>query len=85
MTRARISFTAAERRLLHAEAERSGRSISALIRDAVNHMYGPSRNTDTDMSAIAAAFGAWSERVDDGETTVDQLRSGARLERSTTR
>lgn len=81
MVRTRISFTTAERKLLDAEAERTGRSISALVRDAVTEIYGRNRDAHSDLSAIEAATGAWAEQAEGGETYVDQFRSGARLER----
>lgn len=66
MQRTQISLTVGERRLLDAEAARSGRSISALIRDAVTKTYGSSGDADADLRAIDAALGAWDERGVDG-------------------
>ena len=43
MQRTQISLTAEERRALDEEAARTGRSISALIRDAVEIVYGVNR------------------------------------------
>lgn len=79
MKRTQISLTAESRRLLDAEASRTGRSISALIREAVEHTYGSSRDADDDASAIEEAFGAWIDRQEDGEAYVERLRSGDRL------
>ena len=79
MLRTQISLTAEERRLLDVEAARTGRSISALIREAVFKTYGSERDPDADLRAIDAAFGAWEERAIDGEAYVERLRSGDRL------
>lgn len=79
MQRTQISLTAEERRLLDAEAARTGRSISALIREAVTTTYGSRRDANADVRAIDAAFGTWNERDIDGETYVERLRSGGRL------
>ena len=79
MQRTQISLTAEERRLLDAEAARTGRSISALIRDAVSRTDGSRRDADADLRAIDAAFGAWEECDVDGEAYVERLRSGGRL------
>lgn len=79
MQRTQISLTVEARRLLDNEASRTGRSISALIRDAVENTYGTGRSSDDDYSAIEDAFGTWIDRQEDGEAYVDRLRSGDRL------
>lgn len=85
MLRTQISLTVEERRLLDEEAARTGRSISALIRDAVSATYGPGRDAEADLRAIDSAFGAWGERDIDGEEYVERLRSGSRLDQAVTR
>lgn len=79
MLRTQISLTAVQRRALDAEATRTGRSVSALIRDAVDAMYGPTRALDDDLAAITNAAGAWPDRSEDGAAWVQRLRSGRRL------
>lgn len=79
MQRTQISLTAAERRALDAEAARTGRSMSALIRDAIQQTYGVERSIEDDLAAMEAGFGSWGERDYDGAEWVESLRSGRRL------
>lgn len=85
MLRTQISLTVEERRVLDIEAARTGRSISALIRDAVSSTYGSDRDADADLRAIDAALGAWSDRGIDGEAYVERVRSGNRLDQAAVR
>lgn len=78
MDRTQISLDTAERRLLDAEIARTGRSMSALIRDAVTATYGDRRDVDVDLAVIDTVAGAWAERSGDGAEWVDGLRSGRR-------
>lgn len=79
MLRTQISLTSAERRALDKESARTGRSLSALIRDAVEARYGSERSAEDDLAAMRQAFGAWQERDADGASWVDEHRSKARL------
>ena len=82
MLRTQISLTAEERLVLDVEAARTGRSISALIRDAVDAMYISGRSTEEDLAAMRRARGAWQGRDADGAAWVEQVRSGRRLRTS---
>ncbi|MDT0203497.1 CopG family transcriptional regulator [Nocardioides sp. AE5] len=79
MLRTQISLTEEDRSLLDAESARTGRSISALIRDAVARTYGFQTDKEADLQAIDAALGAWHDREVDGAEYVESLRSGGRL------
>ena len=79
MLRTQISLTSDERRLLDAESARTRRSIAALIRDAVDIVYGATRSADDDIAAMRRAFGSWRDRELGGAAWVETLRSGSRL------
>lgn len=79
MQRTQISLTAEERRLLDAEVARTGRSLSALIRDAVSTVYGTDRPAEEDLVVMRRSFGSWQDRDEDGAQWVDRLRTGTRL------
>ncbi len=79
MQRTQISLTPEERRALDAEAARTGRSISSLIRSAVEQVYGVERSLGEDLVAMRLAFGSWRDHDPSGEEWVERLRSGERL------
>lgn len=69
MRRTQISLTERQRATLDAAAARTGWSISALIRHAVDSVYGAERSvhgaersTDEDLRDMRRAFGAWKDR-----------------------
>jgi hypothetical protein len=82
MQRTQISLTAEERQVLDAEARRTGKSLSALIRDAVEKVYGARRSSTDDLDLMRQAFGSWTDREESGAAMVEKLRSGSRLNRS---
>lgn len=79
MQRTQISLTGSERRALDEAAARTGRSLSSLIREAVDQVYGAERSTDDDLIAMRQAFGSWQGREPDGHAWVERRRSTRRL------
>lgn len=79
MMRTQISLPAAERRVLDVEAARTGRSVSALIREAIETVYGVQRSPEDDVATMRTAFGTWRTSEVDGAGYVYRLRTGSRL------
>ncbi len=79
MVRTQISLTEEGRALLDREALKTGRSISALIRDAVQLQYGETTSLAANLAALSEAAGSWADHEQDGESWVEELRPGHRL------
>lgn len=79
MQRTQISLTHEERRALDAVSARTGKSVSALIRDAVDAAYLGGGTTADDTEAMRHSFGSWSSGDIDGAEFVEGLRPGRRL------
>jgi hypothetical protein len=78
MQRTQISLGEEERRTLDAVSARTGKSISALIREAISEVYGVQRSLEEDLADMRAAAGSWAERDETSVEFVDRMRSGSR-------
>lgn len=78
LTRTQISLSDDDRRVLEAVGRRTGRSMSALIRDAIRTAYGSAGEQNRISSLIDMSFGVITVEVP-GEHLVDGIRSGRRL------
>ncbi len=78
LTRTQISLSDEDRRVLDAVSRRTGRSMSALIREAIQATYGRAGDEGRVEAALDATFGVLVTDADGG-TLVERLRSGARL------
>lgn len=78
LTRTQISLSEEERNVLEAVRSRTGRSMSALIRDAIRSTYGSSDSADRVRTALDSTFGVVTTNRS-GEDLVDSVRSGRRL------
>lgn len=78
LTRTQISLSDADRSVLDAARRRTGRSMSALIREAIHSTYGTPSSTERVRAALDSTYGV--VRVDEsGEALVESIRSGRRL------
>ncbi len=68
-------------RRLAAASARTGASIGALVRRAVDVAHRPARDPAGVAAALEASFGAWDDLDVDGEHYVERLRTGAQWAR----
>jgi hypothetical protein len=79
MVRTQLYLDEAMHERLKRLAARQGRSLSDLVREAVDRCYGPGE-ANRRLATLRAVAGLWREREDLGETQtwVRQLRTGSR-------
>lgn len=78
MQRTQISLDDESRRALESAAVLTGRSLSSLIREAIQKTYGSERSVDDDIAKMRQSFGAWQDHDISGEAWVERRRSGSR-------
>jgi hypothetical protein len=87
MRRTQIYLTEAQGRLLENRRRATGRTISHLIREAIDAAFasdrGPSRTEQLRIAARSA--GAWKARIESGAEHVARIRTGRRLDRPASR
>jgi hypothetical protein len=78
MKRTQIYLDDGQRRRLDRVAKRTRRTVSDLIREAIDVRYGATPNKDFLDALRAGTFGVWKERRDLGQTDgyVRRLRRG---------
>lgn len=83
MRRTQIYLDDRQRRQLDKVAKRTRRTVSELIREAIDARYATVPESDFLDSLREGAFGIWKERDDLGPTDayVRRLRRGKRIER----
>lgn len=80
MLRTQISLTEDIKHLLDDLSQRTGKSMSQLIREAVTAHYAEEQRKADFLAALEAAAGSWKDRDFDGESYVEALRTGRRLD-----
>lgn len=78
LTRTQISLSDEDRQVLDHVSRRTGRSMSALIREAIQATYKSSPTTDEVLAALDATYGV-VDIDEDGAASVESIRSGRRL------
>jgi Ribbon-helix-helix protein, copG family len=83
MRRTQIYLTEAQGRLLEGRSRATGRSVSQLIREAVDGTYVRGRETSRAERVRLArkAAGAWAKFAETGEAYVERIRGTRRLAR----
>lgn len=85
MRRTQIYLDDGQRRRLERVAKRTNRTVSDLIREAIDVRYGASTKEDFLRALIDGAFGVWKDRSDLGATGsyLRRLRRGSRIDELT--
>jgi hypothetical protein len=83
MRRTQIYLDDAQRRKLDRVAKRTRRTVSDLIREAIDARYAATPREDFLDALRAGAFGVWKERRDVGKTDayLRRQRRGGRIDR----
>lgn len=83
MRRTQIYLDDSQRRKLDRVAKRTHRTVSELIREAVDARYGTAPQEEFLQALSTGAFGVWKGRTDLGATDryVRTVRRGVRLDR----
>lgn len=87
MQRTHIYLTEEQRQLLKGRSQATGRTVSELIRTAIDDVYAPSRGPSTaDRIRLAQrTAGTWKEFPETGAEYVERIRGSRRLSRLTER
>ncbi|HVM26360.1 MAG TPA: antitoxin [Mycobacteriales bacterium] len=75
--RTQIILDEEQYRLLKAESSRSGASLGALVRAAVDQRFGrAAADSAAALEALERSAGVWSDLAEDGAAYVDSVRRG---------
>jgi hypothetical protein len=82
MKRTQIYLTAAQGRLLARRSRATGRTVSELIRSAIDEVYAPhTMDREAQIRLARQTAGAWKDRSEEGAEYVERLRGSRRLAR----
>lgn len=76
MHRTQITLTDTQYARLREESAKSGRSLAALVRRALDERYDLVSREDR-LRLLDSAFGAWASRQESGAELVERVRSGS--------
>ncbi len=75
MHRTQITLTDSQYARLRDESARTGHSLAALVRRALDEHYDELSSAER-LQLLDGAFGAWSDRRESGAELVERVRSG---------